>query len=782
MEIREILGSMSLDEKVALTIGENSWMTRSAEKYGIPALFMCDGPSGLRKQEQVQETDMLGINDSRPATCFPAAVTNASTWDPDLMEEVGRAIGEEARDQNVGMVLGPGLNIKRDPRCGRNFEYYSEDPLLAGKLAAGIVRGIQSGGTAACVKHFACNSQEYDRFVSDSILDERTMREIYLRAFEIAVKEASPRTLMTSYPKVNGVHASNSAFLLGQVLRNEWGFDGMVVTDWGGMDDRVEGIRAGNDLTMPGGSDYMHRDVVRAVREGRLPEEALDRCAGRILELMREEAEVLGDKYTADYEAHHAVAVKAAEEGTVLLKNDGGLLPFSREKKTAVIGWMAKDMRIQGSGSSHVNAVRTVQPLDMIEGCAYAQGCLEDGSTDDAMLEEVRRISSGAEQVVVFAGLPTRYASEGFDRDDLLMPEGHVKMIETAAEANPDTAVVLRCGAPVECPWADKVKAVLYPGLPGQGGAEAVVRLLYGDAVPSGKLAETWPLSYSDCVTSGYYPMRDAEYREGVYVGYRWYDAAGKDVRWPFGHGLSYTSFAYSDLKAEGREVSVTVTNTGSRAGKEAVQLYVEPAGDRGYRPVRELKAFSKVGLAPGESKTVSFTLEDRDFSVWDGGWKVIGGTYRIRAGASSRNLPVSSTVEVQGDKMPQDLPEGSWYLEPEGMPSKEEWETMLGHKVIPAAKHVRGQFTMEDSVEDMRGSSFVMKILYKVMENELSKRYGDKKDYSDPVFRMMMESTARGPLRSMQINGGLRDGILQGMVEMANGHPLRGIVRMIRG
>ena len=782
MEIREILGRMTLDEKVALTIGENSWMTRSAEKYGIPALFMCDGPSGLRKQEQVQETDMLGINDSRPATCFPAAVTNSSTWDPDLMEEVGKAIGEEARDQRVGLVLGPGLNIKRDPRCGRNFEYYSEDPLLAGKLAAGIVRGIQSQGVSACVKHFACNSQEYNRFVSDSILDERTMREIYLRAFETAVREASPRTLMTSYPKVNGVHASNSAFLLEQVLRDEWGFDGVVVTDWGGMDDRVEGMRAGNDLTMPGGSDYMHKDVVRAVREGRLPEEAVDRCAGRILELMRKEAEVLSEKYHADYEAHHTVAVKAAEQGTVLLKNDGGLLPFSRDRKTAVIGWMAKDMRIQGSGSSHVNAVKTVQPMDLLPDCAYAQGCFEDGSVTAELLEEVRKTASEADQVVVFAGLPNRYESEGFDRDDLLMPEGHIRMIEAAAEANPDTAVVLICGAPVECPWADKVKAVLYPGLPGQGGAEAVVRLLFGEAVPSGKLAETWPLRYSDCVTSAYYPMRDAEYREGVYVGYRWYDAAGIDVRWAFGHGLSYTSFRCSDLKTDGRKVSVIVTNTGSRTGKETVQLYVEPAGERGYRPVRELRHFSKIELAPDESKTVSFTLEDRDFSVYDGGWKVIGGTYNIRVGASSRDLPLSCTVEVQGEKMPHTLPEGSWYLEPTGTPSREEWETMLGHRVNPAQKHVRGQFTMEDSVEDMRGSSLVMKILYRVMENELSKRYGDKKDYSDPVFRMMMESTARGPLRSMQINGGLRDGILQGMVDMANGHPIKGIIRMIRG
>ncbi len=780
MEIKEILNSMTLDEKVALTIGENSWMTRSAEKYGIPALFMCDGPSGLRKQEQVEQTDMLGINDSRPATCFPAAVTGASTWDPEVMEDIGKAIGEEARDQRVGLVLGPGLNIKRDPRCGRNFEYYSEDPLLAGKIAAGTVTGIQSMGVSACVKHFACNSQEYDRFVSDSILDERTMREIYLRAFEIAVKEASPGTLMTSYPKVNGVHASNSTFLIEEVLRKEWGFEGVVVTDWGGMDDRVEGMRAGNDLTMPGGSDYMHKDVVRAVREGRLPEEAVDSCAARILELMRKEAEVLREEYHADYDAHHAAALRAAEQDTVLLKNDGGLLPFSREKKTAVIGWMAKDMRIQGSGSSHVNAMKKIQPLDFMDGCIYAQGCNEDGSTDEWLLEEGRKAACSAEQAVVFAGLPERYESEGFDRDDLKMPEGHIRMIEAAVQGNPDTAVVLICGAPVECPWADDVKAVLYPGLPGQGGAEAVVRLLFGDAVPCGKLAETWPYRYEDCVTSSCYGSRDAEYREGIYVGYRRYDAAGMEVRWPFGHGLSYTFFRYSGFKAEGRKISVTVTNTGDRAGKETVQIYVGPDGDRGYRPIRELRHFVKIGLEAGESKTVSFELDDRDFSVYDGGWKVIGGTYRIWAGGSSRDLPLSCTIDVDGEPMPETVT-GSWYLDPKGVPSRDEWETMLGHKATAAAPHRRGQFTMEDSVMDMKDSSFAMKILYKVMENEVSKRFGEKKDYSDPVFRMMMESTARGPLRSMQINGGLRDGILQGMLEMANGHPFRGIARMIK-
>ena len=777
MEAKEILKSMTLDEKVALTIGVDFWQT---QKVGdVPALFMCDGPTGLRKQDP-EGGDMLGINRAQKATCFPTAVTLAGTWDPETTEEIGRVLGEEARDQKVGMVLGPGLNVKRDPRCGRNFEYYSEDPLLAGRLAGGVSRGIESLGVASCLKHFACNSQETDRFTSDGIIDDRTLREIYLRAFEIAVKEADPSAVMSSYPMINGVHASTNAFLLDTVLRGEWGFHGMVVTDWGGMADRIEGLRAGNDLTMPGGSNYMHSAIVKAVKDEVLPEEAVDRCAGRILELMIKEAEVLKEDFTADYEAHHRAAMRAVEEGTVLLKNDGNLLPLGRDRKIAVVGWMAKDIRYQGAGSSHVNAINLRQPLDLLKACAYAQGCNEDGSVTEELLDEVRRTASGADAVVVFAGLPPRYESEGFDRDDLKMPEGHVRMIGAAAEANPDTAVVLLCGAPVECPWADKVKTILYPGLPGESGAEAVVRILFGDAEPSGRLAETWPFLYEDAATSACYGATDAEYREGVYVGYRYYDRAGKEVRWPFGHGLSYTSFEYSDLRVDGNEVSLKVANTGDRSGRETVQLYAGPADAGGYRPLRELKAFRKISLQPGETAEVRFTLSGEDFRVWDGGWKTAGGRYAVSVGRSSRDLPLAAEMEVKGEEISFGMPEGSWYLDPSRPQKREDWIAMLGHDVVkvPARK---GSYTRENTVAEMRKDSLIMKIMYRAIESTIAKGFGGKPDYDNPDFRMMMNASAGSPLRSMQANGGMSDALAEGLLEMANGHPLKGIVRMIR-
>ncbi len=777
MTANEILKSMTLDEKVAMTIGVNFWQTKKTGD--VPALFMCDGPSGLRKQN-VENGDMLGVNDSQKATCFPAAVTLAGSWDPALAQEIGKAIGEEARDQKVGMVLGPGLNIKRDPRCGRNFEYFSEDPLLAGKMAAGLSRGIESNGVASTLKHFACNSQETDRFISDGILDERTLREIYLRAFEIAVKEADPSAVMSSYPKVNGVHSSDNAFLLDTVLRKEWGFNGMVVTDWGGMSDRIEGLKAGNDLTMPGGSNYMHGEIIKAVKDGRVPEEAVDRCAGRIIELMIKEAEVLREEYKADYEAHHRLAVRAAEEGAVLLRNSGGMLPLSRDSKVAVIGWMAKDIRYQGAGSSHVNAIDLKQPLDLMEGCSYAQGCNEDGSVTEELLDEVRRTASGADAVVVFAGLPPRYESEGFDRDDLRMPEGHLRMIEAAAEANENTAVVLLCGAPVECPWADSVKAVLYPGLPGESGAEAIVNILYGDAAPSGKLAETWPLRYEDAVTSGYYGTTDAEYREGIYVGYRYYDKAEKEVRWPFGHGLTYTTFSYSDIRVSGYEVTFRLTNTGSRSGTETVQLYAGPEDQNGYMAEKELKAFCRVSLEPGASEEVRFVLSPDDFRVFDGDWKVPAGRYVIYAGSGSRDLPLRAVMDVEGEEVSFPLPQDSWYRHPQGEISRDEWITMLGHDVrkVPARK---GSYTKENTVNEMRKDSLFMKIMYKAVEATVAKGFGGKADYNDPDFRMLMNSSAGSPLRSMQVSGGLSDSLVNGMLDLANGHFLRGIIKMMR-
>ena len=775
MDIEKILNQMTLEDKIALCSGANFWETKKFEKYGIPSLFMCDGPHGLRKQEDA--ADMLGVNASRPATCFPAEVTTAGSWNPELLAEIGAAIGEEAKEQGVGLVLGPGANLKRNPLCGRSFEYFSEDPFLAGKLAAGFIRGAEAQGISTSLKHFAVNSQEKSRFNSDSVLDERTLRELYLTAFEIAVKEGKPSTVMCAYPKLNGVHCSDSKTLLTDILRTEWGFGGMVITDWGAMNDRIEGFRAGCDLNMPGGSDYMEKEVLQAVRDGTLPESCVDDSARRVLKLVFRAAETLSKKAVCDYEAHHALAKRAAAEGAVLLKNEGGILPLKQGAKIAVIGAMAKNLRYQGAGSSHINPTKLAQPLDYLPDAIYAPGCDDRGDTTDAMLAEARSAAQRAEIAVVFAGLPDHCESEGFDRDDLKMPVGHLRMIEAVVTANPNTVVVLLCGGAVECPWADSVKAVLYMGLPGQAGGEAIADLLYGRINPSGKLAESWPIAYGDVPSSEIYgKTADALYQEGVYVGYRYYDKAGVPVRWPFGYGLSYTEFSYSDLTVNGDTVSVTVQNTGKCAGAEVAQLYVRAPQDGLHRPLQELKGFQKLFLQPGESQTVTFALTDRSFAVWQDGWKVPGGTYTVCVGG------LTASIEKHGETLP--IPAwqgGSWYERYTGKPNHTDWEATLERKYTPPVLK-KGSFTMENTVEEMKDYSLIMKIMYKATEHVIAKGNGGKIDYENPNFRMQMASSAGGPLRSMMISGGVKGGVFPGMLEMANGHFFRGIWKMIKG
>ena len=775
MDIEKILQQMTLEDKIALCSGENFWETKKYEKYGIPSLFMCDGPHGLRKQENA--ADMLGVNESRKATCFPAEVTTAGSWDPELLAEIGAAIGEEAKEQGVGLVLGPGANLKRNPLCGRNFEYFSEDPYLAGKLAAGFIRGAEAQGISTSLKHFAVNSQEKSRFTSNSVLDDRTLRELYLTAFEIAVKEGKPSTVMCAYPKLNGVHCSDNKRLLTDILRTEWGFGGMVVTDWGAMNDRIEGFRAGCDLNMPGGSDYMEKEALQAVKDGTLPESCVDDSARRALELVFRAAETLNGQASCDYEAHHILAKRAATEGAVLLKNEGGILPLKQGAKIAVIGAMAKNLRYQGAGSSHINPTKLTQPLDFLPDAVYAPGCDERGDTTDALLTEAKKAAQQAEIAVVFAGLPDHYESEGFDRNDMKMPAGHLRMIEAVAGANSNTIVVLLCGSAVECPWADRVKAVLYMGLPGQAGGEAIADLLYGRVNPSGKLSESWPFTYGDVPSSEIYgKTADALYQEGVYAGYRYYDKAGVPVRWLFGYGLSYTEFSYSDLTVNGDAVSVTVRNTGKCAGAEVVQLHMEAPQDGLHRPLWELKGFQKVFLQPGESRTVTFTLTDRSFAVWQDGWKIPAGVYAVCVGG------LRAETERNGDVLPVPAwQKGSWYERCTGKPNQTDWEAALGRKYTPPVLK-KGSFTMENTVEEMKDYSLIMKIMFKAVEATVAKGYGGKKDYDNPNFRMQMASSAGAPIRSMMISGGMKGGVLPGMVEMANGHFFRGIRKMITG
>lgn len=749
-----MINQMTLKEKIALCEGKNFWETKDFPAYGIPSIFMCDGPHGLRKQES--RGDHVGVHDSRPATCFPSAVTTACSWDQELLGQIGAAIAAEAADQGVGVFLGPGVNIKRNPLCGRNFEYFSEDPYLAGKLAASFIKNAQKKGIGTCVKHFACNNQEYRRLNSDSILDERTLREIYLTPFEIAVREGKPKTVMCAYNKINGTYCSDHKELLTGILREEWGFDGLVMTDWSAMHDRVAGFRAGCDLNMPGGSNYMAREVLDAVARGELDEADIDRSAARVIKMVREAAEALKNKVPCDYDAHHELARIAAEQSAVLLKNEDHILPLKKEQKIAIVGKMAKDIRYQGAGSSHINPTKLVQPIEVLG--------------EGVRVEE-------ADVAVVLTGLPPEYEGEGFDRDHMMMPAEEVKLIEEVAAKTPNTVVVLFCGAPVETPWADKVKAILYMGLPGQAGAEALKNLLYGVANPSGKLAETWPLKYSDCPSASYYPQRDGQYREGIYVGYRYYDKANVDVRWKFGYGLSYTEFAYADPVLDGETVSVTVTNTGSYAGAEIVQLYVAPPQDGFHRPLRELKRFAKVHLQPGESKTVRFELDERCFAVWDDGWKVPSGRYTILVGGQPDQLLVAGTIDKVGQTVaiPSWQP-GSWYEKPQGAPSLEQWEQMLGRKYQPHVPQ-KGQFTMNDALADMKDHSLVMRVMYWNVRRKITRGLQP----GTAVYRMLAESSVTNPLRSMQIFSGLRPSFFHGLLAMANGRFFHGLKLLLK-
>lgn len=770
---------MTLEDKISLCTGADFWHSKKMEQYGIPAFTMSDGPHGLRYQSS--ETDMIGVNQSDPATCFPTAVTAGATWNPQLYAAEGKAIGKEAVKYGVDVVLGPGCNIKRNPLCGRNFEYLSEDPYIAGKMAAAFIQGQQSVGVSSSVKHFAVNNQEYKRQNGDSQVDDRAMREIYLAPFETAVKEGKPGTVMCSYNKINGVHASDNKWLLTHVLREEWGFDGMVVTDWGALNDRIKGYMAGCDLNMPGGSKYMEKETLAAVKDGTLSESDIDATVERIIRLALRSAKTQkGVGFDAD--AHDKLACTIAEQGAVLLKNDSNILPVKAEEMV-LIGHMAKNFRYQGAGSSHINPTRLTNLTDALPGVPYLACCDTDGMVTESALQEAAVMAKKAKTAVVVAGLPDSYESEGFDRENMRMPSGHDQMIEAVAAANPNTVVVLLGGSAMELPWFDKVKAILYMGLSGQAGGRACANLLTGKVNPSGKLTETWPLQYEDVVSKNTFGKRNAEYRESIYVGYRYYDKARAAVRFPFGYGMSYTEFTYSDLKIQDRSVSATITNTGSVPGAEVVQLYIAPPQEGIHRPIKELKGFIRVELLPGESKQVTFMLDDRSFAVWAEGWKVPGGKYEVLIAASSQQIRLSGCIEVAGESMEAlSWQIGSWYETLSGNPSRAEWEKVMGHSVaiVPEAK--KGQFTMDNSCLEMKDSSLIMKIQYKVTERIIAKSFGGKKDYSDPAFKMMMVCATDCPLRATIISAGgaMSDSLAKGLLEMANGHYIRGIKAML--
>lgn len=753
-------------ELIRLCEGADCWHTRGVPELGLHPLMMSDGPHGLRKQERAG--DMLGMNRSKPAVCFPAAVLTACGWDLELLREIGAAIAREALSEGVGLVLGPGANIKRSPLCGRNFEYFSEDPLLTGRLAAAFIEGLQAEGAGACLKHFACNNQEYKRFSSDSRVDERTLREIYLRGFELAVRAAKPAALMCAYNSVNGEHCSDNRRLLTDILRGGWGFEGAVISDWGAGNDRLRGIKAGCDLLMPGGSGYMEADCLRAMDRGELSRVELELCAGRVERLARKYAAAASAGRACDYARDHELARLAAERCAVLLKNEGGILPVKDRAGTVFIGDMAAHPRYQGAGSSHINPKKLTSAAGCCPDIKWVQGCLADGGTTGELIAAAERAARSAKTAVVFAGLPAQYESEGFDRADMSMPEGHIRLIEAVAAANPDTVVVLSCGGAVECPWADRVRGILYMGLPGEAGGEAIERLLFGAANPSGKLAESWPMRYSDSAVSEHYGERDPLYREGLYVGYRWYSSAGIPVRFAFGHGLSYTEFEYSDMAVGDGAVSFTLTNAGKCAGAEVSQLYFVPPEGAYYRPRLNLCGFARTYLEPGESRRVRLDIAKESLEVWTpAGWRTPGGEYRLLLGSGSADIRLEAALTLPETELPEPPETPGWYFAPQGKPSTADFERLLGRRLAPRPVR-KGTYTMESTLTDLCCSCRSARLLKLALEQVLVRAGGG--DKSSPEYKMMLSSAADASLSAMQINGGIRGPWLGALLELANG------------
>ncbi|EYT57539.1 glycoside hydrolase family 3 C-terminal domain-containing protein [Microbacterium sp. UCD-TDU] len=667
---------LTLEEKASLTSGADFWTTKAIDRVGIPSVMMTDGPHGLRKQSG--STDHLGLASSVPATCFPPAVGIGSSFDPEIIERVGAAIGMEAAIENVAVVLGPGINIKRSPLCGRNFEYFSEDPIVSGILGAASVRGIQSKGVGTSLKHFAANNQEFDRMRASSDVDPRPLREIYLRGFERVVKDAAPWTVMCSYNKLNGVWTSEDPWLLTSVLRDDWGFDGLVVSDWGAVNDRVVGVAAGLDLEMPASGGRTDAQLVAAVRAGTLPESVLDTAAARAIDLVRKAGERPAVAGPLDVDAHHALAREAAGRSIVLLKNDGALLPLAADQKIAVIGAFATEPRFQGAGSSLINPTRVDNALDELrvvggENVSYAAGfAVESGAvaasgrTAEELRAEAVGVARTADVAVLLLGLPAAEESEGFDRDHIDLPAEQLAVLDAVLEVNPRVVVVLSNGGVVALPFADRVPAIIESWLLGQAGGGAVADVLYGAVNPSGKLTETVPVRLEDNPSFGNFPgeFGHVRYGEGLLVGYRWYDAKGLDVTFPFGHGLSYTTFEYTGATAEvgadgGIVVRLDVTNSGDRDGREVVQVYVAPTTSIVQRAPRELKAFSSVALAAGETRSVELVVRREDLAYWDirvDRWVVEGGEYTVEVAASSRDIRSRVSVEISGDAVHQEL------------------------------------------------------------------------------------------------------------------------------
>ena len=785
MKNAEIIAKLNLEQKCALLSGAGTFTTRGCPKAGVPSITLSDGPNGVRKQAGA--ADHLGLNPSVPATCFPTAATVACSWDPALGEEIGRAMGEEAAAQEVAVLLGPGLNTKRSPLCGRNFEYFSEDPYLSGKMAAAYVRGIQSEGIAACPKHFAVNSQELRRMASDSVLDERTLRELYLTGFEIVVKEAAPKTIMSSYNLINGTYANENAHLLQDILRRDWGFSGAVVTDWGGSNDHALGVKNGSTLEMPAPGGDAVRELLAAVQSGKITEADVDARLDELLTLVLDtSAAVQKHSRNFDADAHHALARRAAAESAVLLKNDGGILPLAAGARVAVIGDFAETPRYQGAGSSAVNSIKVDTLLDCLAQsglqCAgFAAGFDRQGRPDADKKAQAVALAQKADTVLLCLGLDEIKESEGLDRVDMKLADNQIELLQAVEQANPNTVVVLNAGASLETPWLAHCRALVYGALGGQAGAGAMVDVLTGKVNPGGKLAETWANAYEETPVKDNFAGagRTVQYREGLYVGYRYYQTAGVPVAFPFGYGLSYTSFAYSDLKVTADSVSLTVTNTGARDGAEIVQVYIAKPGAEIFRPAQELKAFARVPLAAGESRTVTLPLDDKAFRYWNTRtdcWEVEGGRYEVRVGASSADIRLMANVDIRGTNAPDPyagkaLPHyksGSVQNVPDA-----EWEVLLGHPIPQDKVKIDRNMTLGELNHSRSPLGW---LIWAVLTALLNASFKKGKPDLNVLFQYNM------PLRALakMTSGAISMGMVDGIVLEAKGFWVIGLLKVI--
>ena len=784
------IGRLGLLEKAALLSGGGAWKSRALPRRGLPALFFSDGPHGIRKQEGVG--DHLGLNASLPATCFPTAATVANSWDTALAEEVGEALGSEARSQGVDILLGPGLNIKRSPLCGRNFEYFSEDPYLSGKLAAAYVRGIQRGGALACVKHYAVNSQEFRRMTLNAEVDERALREIYLTGFEIAVKEGKPGALMTSYNQVNGLQSNENPQLMLEILRKEWGYDGMVVTDWGGSDDHIRGIQCRTTIEMPDPGLHAAREVMHAVERGELSEAEIDACLSDYFRTLRRVAVQAKKAKPVDPLRQHALARRAARESAVLLKNDG-ILPLTGEETVALIGDFARVPRYQGAGSSLVNSrrVETLRGqltqrlgqklLGTVSG--YARHGNDTKRQEARRLRKALRLARRADCVIFCGGLDEMAETEGLDRKTLALPTAQRRALRALAAVNPNIVLVLSAGSVVDLAPAATARAILHGYLGGEAGAGAMAELLYGDANPSGKLAESYPLALSDTPAYPYRKLRGncAEYRESIYVGYRYYDKAKVPLRYPFGFGLSYTRFAYEDLRLSEAGVRFRLRNTGSRAGAEIAELYICAAESENFRPEKELKGFAKVFLKAGEEREVFIPFDDKSFRVFDSvanRFLEESGRYRILIGASAADIRLNGELVRAGEKLgrPDEKKRLPHYFSGAAQQiGRAEFERLLGRKL---ERHpIAGELLRGDALHELRRSrGLLARLLYRQLRRALNRSAARREPDLNLIFAYHMPFRAFSKFGSGKISPGMTEGLLM----MLNGHLFGGFRKFV--